>query len=219
MSLYTIDLLQGGGLPLRSRPGKVALMLIPMLIPFFAGGLIAATWQHREAVIKTEVAAVEHDKEQLKRFQQDLDTYKIRKKQILDLQHRLRAVNGMLETEMTVSPILLELVRTLPETVYFQDVELEYKPESKREKDKETKKKTYIRIVQRSLNLTLAGPGRIESDQAVDRYISDLRENDTLKNLISEIGIVSRYTGRIDDQEQVFFKIECQLKEQTSKSL
>ena len=98
-------------------------------------------------------------------------------------------------------------------------MKLEYKPEVRSVENPKTKKKETFRYVQRSLILNLAGPARIESDQAVDEYIRQLQTNPILMNTMKEIRIFSRQPGKLDKLDRVFYKIECQFKEQKSEVL
>lgn len=217
--MYTIDLLQGGGLPRKSHPGKVALAIIPVLIPLLTSGLMAAGWKHKETLITAESDRVENDREQLKRYQHDLDLFRLQQRRILEAQHQLRGVNKLLSTEMAVSPVVLELVRVLPESVFFQQFELQHKQDARKVEDEKTGKQETQHFVMRTLLMNLVGPNRIESDEAINGYIQDLRDNPVLKDLVQEIRIVSREPGRLDDLNQVFYKVECQLKEQKSEVL
>lgn len=219
MNMYTIDLLQGSGLPLKSRPGRMALALVPVLIPLMAGVLTAGNWMHRETLIKAEQSRVESNDEQLQRFRQDLETYRFRQVRILDAQHRLKVVNKLLTTELAVSPLVLELVRTLPDSVFFQEFELEYLPKYEQKQGEKKGEQRIVRRVRRTLRLSLIGPNLIESDQAVNQYIQDLRNNPALSEALYEVRIVSREPGSNDDMNQVLYSIECQLKEQESEAL
>lgn len=217
--IYTIDLLQGSGVPRRRRPGRMALALVPFLIPLLTGGLMAAGWKQKQTQIETKRARIRTTTEQLQAYQQDLATYQTLQKSILDARHRLQTVNKMLEAELPVSPMLLELIRTLPDSVVIQEIKLEYKPEVRKVDNPKTRKKDSLRYVRRSLVLHLAGPNRIESDQAVDRYTRDLRDNPVLSQIMQEIRILSRQPGKMDKVDKVFYRLECQLKEQRSEVL
>ena len=217
--MYTIDLLQGRGLPPRSRPGKVALALVPVLIPLLAGILMAASWKQTGTLIAAESQRLAQEAVQIDRRRPDLDTYRLIQQKTLEARHRLQGINKMLTTELPVSPILLELVRSLPDTIFFQDIELKFKPEIRQIQDRKTRKQQSFRVVQRDLMLHLVGPSRIESDQAVDGYIQALRANPVLSGIVREIRIVSRQPGKLDDRDQVFYQIDCQLKEQKSDAL
>jgi hypothetical protein len=217
--MYTIDLLQGSGVPKRSQPGRVALAVIPFILPLLVSGLMAAGWKQKQTLIETERAAVEATVRQLEDYRGDLETYQTLQKSLLDAQHRLQTVNRMLEAEIPVSPLLLELVRQLPDSVVIQEIKLEYKPEVRKTDNPKTGKKDTCRYVRRNLVLQLAGPNRIESDQAVDQYTRDLRDNPVLSEAMQEIRIISRQPGKTDKLDQVLYRVECQLKEQKSEVL
>jgi hypothetical protein len=196
----------------------MALVLLPFLIPLLAGGVMAACWKQKSELIQTERSTIEQTKKQLQYYEKYLGTYRTIQQSTLEAQHHLQTVNKMLDAQIPVSPMLLELIRSLPDSVVIHEIKLEYRPEV-RKADSQGGKKDAFRFVQRNLILHLAGPNRIESDQAVDQYTRKLRDNPVLSELMQEIRILSRQPGKLDDRDLVFYRVECQLKEQKSEIL
>jgi Tfp pilus assembly protein PilN len=211
---FTIDLLQGKGLPQRSRPGTIALAAVPFLIPVLASGLLAARWYHHSTLIAAERAVLLQNQQHIDHNTQVLREYETVQQKILEARHNIKNITDALAYEMPASPILLELVQALPPTVFMQKLDLDYQPLRQKVVNPQSNQVTYQRTIQRTLRLTLAGPNQIDTDQAVDNYIQTLRSLPFLSRAAKEIQITSRQETEVDKQIFIFYEIRCPLIDQ-----
>ena len=214
---FTIDLLQGRGMPQKSRPGTMALAVVPFLIPMLTSGLLAAHWIHNRTLIQTEQAVLRQNQQNITRNAEDLRQYETLQKKILDARHNIKNINDALGFEMTASPLLMELVQALPSGVFLNKLELEYQPIRRKFTNPQNNMAEYKQVIQRSLRLVVAGPSQIESDQAVDAYIQALRTCPALGTAAKEIQITSRQESELDGKTMVLYEIKCPFIEQQSK--
>lgn len=206
---FTMDLLQGKGLPQRSRPGTIALAAVPFLIPVLATGLLAGRWYQGSCLIAAERAVLQQNQKDIAQYGEDLTQYETMQQNILQARHTIKNITETLAFEMPASPLLLELVETLPPTVFIHKMDLDYQPVRQKVVNPQNNQVVYQRIIQRTLRLTLAGPSQIESDQAVDAYIQSLRTGPFLSRAAKEIQITSRQETEIDKQLFILYEIRC----------
>lgn len=211
---FTIDLLQGKGLPQRSRPGTIALAAVPFLIPVLATGLLGARWYHSSSQIEAEHAVLMQNQQHIDQNTQVLREYETIQQNILEARHNIKNITDALAYEMPASPILLELVQALPPTVFVQKLDLDYQPLRQKVTNPQNNQVTFQRTIQRTLRLTLAGPNQIDTDQAVDDYIQTLRSLPFLSRVAKEIQITSRQETEVDKQILIFYEIRCPLIDQ-----
>jgi Tfp pilus assembly protein PilN len=211
---FTIDLLQGKGLPQRSRPGTIALAAVPFLIPVLATGLLGARWYHSSSQIEAEHAVLMQNQQHIDQNAQVLREYETIQQNILEARHNIKNITDALAYEMPASPILLELVQALPPTVFVQKLDLDYQPLRQKVTNPQNNQVTFQRTIQRTLRLTLAGPNQIDTDQAVDDYIQTLRSLPFLSRVAKEIQITSRQETEVDKQILIFYEIRCPLIDQ-----
>lgn len=211
---YTIDLLQGKGLPQKSRPGTIALAAVPFLIPVLASGLMAARWYHNQTLIETEQTVLRQNQQHITEHAEDLKQYEDMQKEILQARHNVKNISEALRFEMPASPLLLELVQALPPGVFLNRLDLDYQPARQKTVNPQNNAVEYKRVIQRTLRLVLAGPNRIESDQAVDAYIQTLRSSGILSQVAQEIQVTSRQETEIDEQVMILYEIRCPFIEQ-----
>ncbi len=210
---FTIDLLHGQGLPKRSRPGTIALAAVPFLIPILATGLLAGQWLNQTALLNTELSIHRQNLQHIEQCAEDLRQYEKLQEDILAARHRIKLIHDALRLEMPLSPLLLELVETLPPEVYFTEMDITYQPVRRKMVDPKTNQVSYVKVIQRTLRLTLAAPNQLESDQSVNQYIHNLRTAPGLSAVAQEIQIQSRQETP-DSQNLVLYEIHCPLTEQ-----
>ncbi len=210
---FRIDLLQGQGLPKRSRPGTIALAAVPFAVPLLATGLLAGQWFSHAALMKTELAIHRQNLQHIAEHAEDLQRYEAVQQNILAARHRIKTVQDTLRLEMPLSPLLAELVQNLPPEVFFTELDIAYQPVRRKITDPKNNQVSYIQVIQRTLRLTLAAPNRPESDQAVNGYIQKLRSAPCLSSVAQEIQIQSRQEAT-DSQNLLLYEIRCPLIEQ-----
>ena len=140
--------------------------------------------------------------------------YEQLQKKILQARHNKKNITDALVYEMPASPLLQELVVSLPAGVVMNKMELDYQPVRRKVVNPDNNQVVYKQVIERTLKLTLAGPKQIESDQAVDKYIQTLRSCAFLARVAQEVRIISRQEMEIDNQTMALYEIECPLIEQ-----
>ncbi len=214
---FTIDLLQGKGLPQKSRPGTIALAAIPFLVPLLATGLMAGQWYYKQSLIATEQAILEQNQQYIQKHKEELELYESTQEQILGARHEIKNIQEALEFEVSLSPLLLELVETLPDEIFVTRLDFEYQPLRRKAVNPANNMTVYQRVIRRTLRMILAGPNQIETDQAVDAYIQTLRSSPALSQVAEKIQITSRQETEIDKKILLVYEIKCPLIEQIQK--
>lgn len=210
---FRIDLLRGQGLPKRSRPGTMALAAVPFLIPLLATGLLAGQWFSQKALIQTKLTIHQQNLQQITEHTKDLQWHEATQQDILNARHRIKTIQDALRLEMPLSPLMAELVQTLPPEAFFTEMDFTYQPVRRKVVDPKTNQVSYIQVIQRTLRLLLAAPNRPESDTSINDYIQKLRSAPLLSSLAQEIQIYSRQEAS-DSQNLILYEIRCPLIEQ-----
>jgi hypothetical protein len=211
---FKIDLLHGKGLPQKSRPGIIALAVVPFLIPVLVTGFLSARWYQGSTLIAAERTVQIQNQQHIDLNASALQEYEAIQQDILHARHKIKNISDALAYEMPVSPILLELVQSLPPTVTLQKLDLDYQPLRQKVVDPQNNQVVFVRTIQRTLRLTLAGPNQIDTDQAVDGYIQALRSAPFLSRTAKEIKITSRQETETDKQILILYEIRCPLIDQ-----
>lgn len=211
---YTIDLLQGQGLPPQSRPAMVALAVVPLLIPVLATVAMAACWKHNACLIETKQAVAAQHQDQIQRNQEQLDQFLAAQKQILEKKHQVTQIAKSLKTEIQISPLLFNLIQDLPQSLMLIKMDLEYNPIRRKVTDPKSGNVSFQSIIQRNLKLIVAGADNAQVDELVNSYIQTLRKSEFLRDHAQEIRIAAREQDELNEKPIIQYTIECQFKEQ-----
>ncbi len=217
MTMFTIDLLKGNGIPLRSDPRRAALRAVPFLLPIFLVlGLVGEILCNRTLLI-TGQDNVQRMQAQITKARQDVAAYEETLRTIQETRHRLREVARALDRHTQWSEVLATLASELPGEIAIRELELKRSATRKKASDKANPEKLVTRIqVRRVLEITLYGPPSGRTDQAVEQYLDRLGASPVVAPMIENIRIASRYEEDIDGQRSAVYKVECLCKSQES---
>lgn len=217
MTMFTIDLLKGNGIPLRSSPRRAALRTLPFLLPILlALGVVGEIFYNRTLLI-TGQDHLQRMQAQITKARQDVVAYEQMLRTIQETRQRLREVARALDRHTQWSDVLATLASELPQEIAIRELELKRSATRKKASDKANPEKLVTRIqVRRVLEITLYGPPSGRTDQAVEQYLDRLGASPVVAPMIENIRIASRYEEDIDDQRSAVYKVECLCKSQES---
>lgn len=212
--MFTIDLLKGKGLPLKSRPIFTAFAAIPLVIPLMTAAAMAVCCFQNQAVIQTRKNIILDNQQKTSVFAEDLTSYTAANRQIAGYQAQLDQVNKALGYRIQITPILLELTAALPESLIITKFDLARTDQQKKEINAQTGNAQSSVSVQRKLKLTVGGVCNSTTDQSAEQYAQSLRNSKLMSDCLSSVQIISRSNGTLDDRNCALYEIECNLKEQ-----
>jgi Tfp pilus assembly protein PilN len=214
---YTIDLLQGEGLPIRSRPGGIVFACLIIVLPLLAAFGAANVYVDSDVVITIQ-------KQQAGRLATAIQALSsaVRKRETLESQkteatHVLSDVKASLDGHNQWSPILASLVESLSDTLIL--TRLEARRDTVRIKvpapDDPTRKiETSIPV--RALKICVCGKDKESSAEAVRRVQDNLRSAPALGPLLDTV-TVSQDATTLDGQEAVLYEFNCVFKPAAQK--
>jgi hypothetical protein len=214
--MFSIDLLKGKGLPEQVDLKRSALKALPIVIPVLALTLFASAYQRDKALLAHQRETFKRNQQQLELHADDVAQYKKINATIRDMEKCLGDISKAMTYRIQVSEILVELVQTLPESIFVYEMNLDRN--AVREKIQlpdsgEVKQQLKVR---RKLELVLCGYDSDRSDAAVQKYVHALQQSPVLAEVFSEIKPPARQQGEVDGRGAVYYEIECILREQGS---
>lgn len=212
--MFTIDLLKGKGLPLKSKPVMVAIAVVPVLIPLLTTTVMAVCCLQNRTVMQTQNNIIQDNQQKTMTYTDDLKLYHSVNNQIAEYQTRLKQIDRALSFRIQMTPLVIELISSLPDSLTITKFDLARNQERKKETDAETGNASYVTAIQRKLKLSVGGTANTTTDQAAEQYVQLLRNSKSLTDLFSDVQIVSRSNGTLDGRNCAFYEIECNLTEQ-----
>ena len=128
----------------------------------------------------------------------------------------LNDISKAMNYRVQVSEVFVELVQTLPESIFVYEMNLERKAAREKKQLPDSEEVKQQLVVRRKLDLVLCGYDADQSDAAIQEYVSALKLSPLLKDLFAEIKPPARQQGEVDGRAAIYYEIECILREQGS---
>jgi len=210
--MFTIDLLNGQAVPLKSKPGSLVIIVITAMIPvMIAMGMLS--FYHRNVIAASakekEIAGCQVEIDNLSdavKLQKTLEEKKITYGSCLS------EVKSSIKRHTQWSPVLATLMDNMPETVVLNSLEVEHETIKKKvPKEDNPNKMVEIDVLVRVLRLTVTGAQQGDNDEAVREFRNRILASAFLGPKIEKIG-VSQKSETINGQDVVSYEISCVLK-------
>ena len=212
--MFTIDLLKGRGLPPRSKPIFVALMMIPFAIPLIGTIVLAAHCRYTSAMISNQRRIIDENQQKMDRFADDVTRYNSLNKRIIAAGEQLKSVSAAMGYRIQVTDLMIELSKALPDSLALTNFDFVRNDTRRKETDEKTGNAVYVMIVNRKLKLTVGYFNGAVADQQAHQYIQNIQNSEILGAAFPDVRIVGRYEGQMDGRPAAFYEIECIMKDQ-----
>ena len=210
--MYTVDLLRGEGIPIRSRPGGIAFACLIVAVPLLTSFDIVSFYLDCDVVIAIQ-------KQQLKRLDSAAGALSdaLEKKESLENEKALadnvlsdvgRALTGYTQW----SPALTELVGNLSDTLVLTRLEAKQDVVRRKVAAKDGPARMIdLSVPVRSLKIGVCGQHKGSSSEAVKRFEERLRSSATIGPMLDTVS-VSQDATMLDGREAVLYELNCVFK-------
>lgn len=211
--MFTIDLLKGEGIPIKSRPEGIAVgavtLAVPVIVAILMFGLylsdIAAISIQRQEIINYETKTTElSDAVELKK------SLEIEKEAISS---SLSEVSSSIGRHTQWSPVLAIVAENMPDSMVLTNLEVKRRS-VKREvpKKDDPRAKVTISVPARTLRISVSGDPEYNCDRAVRDFGDRLRFSTAIGPKLETIRVEKQGFGKIGDKSVVSYDIDCVFK-------
>lgn len=210
--MFTIDLLNGQAIPLKSKPGSLAIIAVTVAIPVaVAMGMLSFYMQNKIVVSMKE--------QEIKKCQAEIDKLSDAVGLQKALEQKKRAYGGYLsEVKSSIkkhtqwSPVLTTLMENIPDSVVLTSLAVNQSSvKRKAPKKDDPNQMVEIDVLVRTLQLSVSGGPGSNCDEAVRDFRDRLRDSALLGPKLENIE-VSQKSEIQDGQNVVSYEISCVLK-------
>jgi len=210
--IFTIDLLNGQAIPLKSKPGALAFVVATAVIPLtVAMGMFSLYLHDNIAVTVKQKEIAKYDAEAGKLS----DAVKLQaalEKEKTTYKDSLSDVRSSIKRHTQWSPILTTLIENMPDSVVLTSIEVEHNSVKKKVPKKEDPKKMVeVDVLARTLRLTVSGGSQRNSDEAVREFRDRLRASPFLGPKLENIAVAQQSETR-QGRDVVSYEINCLFK-------
>ncbi|MEN6426407.1 MAG: hypothetical protein ABFE13_13685 [Phycisphaerales bacterium] len=210
--MYTVDLLMGEGIPIRSRPGGIALACLIVVVPLLIGLGMTSYYLDGRIILSIE-------KQQLSNIESASRVLTQALKRKESLESEMASASGVLSEIKTAvdgytqwSPTLASLVESLSDTLVLTRLEASQGTVQRKVPAKDDPaRKVDVSIPIRTLKLCVCGRQAGTALDAVQTLQENLRTSPVIGPILDTI-TVSQSASVLDNQEAVMYELECTLK-------
>jgi hypothetical protein len=216
--MITIDLLKGDGVPAKSKPGGVALRIMPFLVPVIAAVVMMNNYQRNVYLaesldqsmktIRAKVAANEDVAARLAKIDEETKRY----------ENYLEEVSGNIDGHMQWSPILAEIGKQLPGEVSISRLKVTRKAERKAVPQAEDQW-TSRNVNGHRFTMQITAEIRDVNNDVdyVQEFIRKFRQTPEMDEQIEDMYVVSQKMVADSTPASMIYEIECVFRWKSNK--
>ena len=210
--MFTVDLLKGQAIPLKSKPGSLAIIVISAAIPIAVAAGMLSFYQRNNIVVSMKEQEIAKCQAGIDELSDAVEYHKALEKKKTDYGSSLSEVKSSLKRYTQWSPVLTTLMENIPDSVVLNTLAVEHDTVKRKvPKEDDPQKMVDIDVLVRILRLSVSGGQQTNSDEAVRDFRDRLHASDFLGPRIESIG-VSQKSETLDGQDVVSYEISCVLK-------
>lgn len=209
--MYTIDLLKGQGIPTKTSPLGIAIVVATPVVPAIAVVIMIALYLHNRIVINVQDHQIDHYKTKAAELLNDVQQQRTFESQKALHANCLSEVNSFVTRYFQWSAVLTTLVDNLPESLVLNALEIGQSSVKRKVPKKDDPQKIVdLALPVKTLKLTVCGS--TESDNnSVKQFRESLRVYEFLGSKLENIA-VSQQARTLNGKDVVSYEIDCVFK-------
>lgn len=207
--MFTIDLLKGKGVPAKSRPRNIAIGAAAVAVPVIIATAMFSLHLRNRVVISIQKNAIDNFKTKISEMSDVIEYQKSFEERKTIYNNCLSEVLDNLDRHVQWSPVLVTLVKNMPESVVLTSLDVRQRSTRIKVPQKEDPKKTIeVSVPVRSLQMTVAGRPESNSDEEIRDFSERLRSSSLLGPRLENIRI-AQGIGKLKEEEVITYQIDC----------
>jgi Tfp pilus assembly protein PilN len=207
--MFTIDLLKGQGVPAKSRPRNIAIGAAAVAVPVIIAIAMFSLYLNNKVVISIQEESIANFKNKISKMSDAIEYQKSFEEQKTIYNNCLTEVSSNLDRHVQWSPVLVTLVKNMPESVVLKSLGVKQRSTRIKVPQKDDPKKTVETSVPvRSLEMTVAARPESNSDEEIRDFSERLRSSSQLGPRLENIRI-AQGVGKLNEEEVITYQIDC----------
>jgi Tfp pilus assembly protein PilN len=207
--MFTIDLLKGRGVPAKSQPRNIAIGAAAVVVPIVIAIAMFGFYLRNRVVISIKKNAIANFKTKIAGMSEAIELKKSFDEQKNAYNNCLSEVSGNLDRHTQWSPVLVTVVKNIPESVILTSLDVKQRSTKIKVPQKDDPKKMVDASVPlRTLQMTVVGKSQSNSDEAIRDFSERLRSSSLLEPKLENIRI-AQGVAKLGEEEVVSYQIDC----------
>jgi Tfp pilus assembly protein PilN len=210
--MFTIDLLKGQAIPLKGKPGSLAIIVISIAIPVTVAAGILSFYQRNKIVVSVKEQEIAKCQAEIEKLSDAIELKRALEKKKTDYSSCLSEVKSSIKRYTQWSPVLTTIMENIPESVTLSSLSVEHNSVKKKvPKEDNPQKMVEVDVLVRTLRLSVVGNNQDNNDEAVRDFRDRLRDSEFLGPRLENIGVSQKSETR-NGRDIVSYEISCVLK-------
>jgi len=210
--MFTIDLLKGQGIPMKSSPGGIAIAGVTAAVPMYMAIIMFGFYLN-------DITHVSIKEQEIVRYQAEIDKLsgamelqKSLEKEKIIYGNCLSEVKSSISKYIQWSPVLVTIVENMPDSVMLTGLEVKQHTVRKKVPKKDNPQEMVEKNVPvRVLQMSVSGSPQYDCGKAVMDFQDSLRSSVFLGPKLESIGY-SQESENLEGQDVASYEIECVFK-------
>ena len=208
--MFTIDLLKGQGVPIKTGPEGLAIITATFAVPIIVAIVMFGCYLNNGIIISIQRQEIVNYQEKIDELSDAVTLQKSFEKEKVVYSQSLSEVKSSIGRHTQWSPVLVALVKNMPDSVVL--TQLATKQHSvKRKAPGKDGRQIDIMVPVRTLQISISGSPYSACETAVRDFRQRLHTSDLLAPKLQDIR-VSQGVDRLDGADVVSYEIDCLFK-------
>jgi len=207
--MFTIDLLKGQGLPVKSRPEGIAIAATTLAVPVIIAIVMFGFYLRNKIIISVQKQEIANYETKIAKLSDAVELQKSFENEKNAVSSCLSEVSTSISRHTQWSPVLTTLVKNMPDSVVLTELEVKQSSVKRKVPKKDDPKKMIdISVPVRTLQINVCGSPQSNCDKAVRDFRDRLRSSAFLGPKLENIRVSQRF-GTLESRDVVFYQIDC----------
>jgi len=210
--MFTVDLLKGQGLPMKSRPTGIIISAAAVAVPIIIAMVMLGFYLRNKIIISVQSQEIARWETETGKFTELVKLQESFEKDKAVYSSCLAEVKSSIGRYAQWSPVLATVVENMPDSVVLTVLEAKQRSIRKKVPQKDDPKKIIdVDVPVRTLRVSVCAGPQTDSDEAVRGFQARLRSSAFLGPRLENIA-VSQESGKLEGQDIVIYQIDCVFK-------
>jgi hypothetical protein len=207
--MFTIDLLKGQCIPMKSGPWGVAIAVMAFIVPILVATAMLGFYTSNRIVIKVVKQEIVSYENNIKTLSDAVKLQESFEKEKNNINSCLSEALSSVGRHTQWSPVLATVVENMPDSMVLTRLEVKQHSVNKKVPQKDDPNKMIdVSVPASTLQMSVSGKSQANNDKAVKDFKDRLRLSALLAPKIKDI-VISQKTDTFEGQEVVSYDIDC----------
>ncbi|MDD5063448.1 MAG: hypothetical protein PHQ35_01635 [Phycisphaerae bacterium] len=207
--MFTMDLLKGQGIPIRSGPWGLIIAAVAFAVPIFAAMIMLGFYMSDRIIISSRRQAIVNCERYVDKLS---DAVKLQE----SFEREKNSINNCLSEALSSagrhtqwSPVLATVVESMPDSMILTKLEVKQRSATKKVPQMDDPNTMIdVSVPASTLQMSVSGRSEADNDKAVRDFKDRLRLSALLAPKLEDV-VISQKTDTFEGKEVVSYEIDC----------